>query len=69
MFYDENNEIIPVEEKHLPVILPEAKEFMPTGQSPLTLDEKFLYFDHPRYGKLRRETDTMDTLWIRLGII
>ena len=61
MFYDENNEIIPVEEKYLPVILPEAKEFMPTGQSPLTLDEKFLYFDHPRYGKLRRETDTMDT--------
>ena len=41
MFYDENNEIIPVEEKYLPVILPEAKEFMPTGQSPLTLDEKF----------------------------
>ncbi len=61
MFYDENNEIIPVEEKYLPVILPDAKEFMPTGQSPLTLDEEFLYFDHPKYGKLRRETDTMDT--------
>ena len=61
MFYDDNNEIIPVDEEFLPVILPDAKEFMPTGQSPLTLDENFLYFDHPKYGKLRRETDTMDT--------
>tara|TARA_Y100000817_G_scaffold155691_1_gene121701 strand:- start:3687 stop:6116 length:2430 start_codon:yes stop_codon:yes gene_type:complete len=61
MFYNKNNEIIPVEEKYLPVILPDAKEFMPTGQSPLTLDKEFLYFDHPEYGRLRRETDTMDT--------
>jgi leucyl-tRNA synthetase len=59
--YDKNENIIPLEESDLPVILPEAKEFMPTGQSPLTLDKKFLYFDHPDYGKLRRETDTMDT--------
>ena len=59
--YDKNENIIPLEESDLPVILPEAKEFMPTGQSPLTLDEKFLYFNHPKYGKLRRETDTMDT--------
>ena len=34
---------------------------MPTGQSPLTLDEKFLYFNHPKLGRLKRETDTMDT--------
>ena len=61
MLYDNNNEIIPVEDEYLPVILPDAKEFMPTGQSPLTLDKEFLYFDHPKYGKLRRETDTMDT--------
>ena len=59
--YDKNENIIPLDESDLPVILPEAKEFMPTGQSPLTLDEKFLYFNHPKYGKLRRETDTMDT--------
>ena len=59
--YDKNENIIPLEESDLPVILPEAKEFMPTGQSPLTLDKKFLYFNHPKYGKLRRETDTMDT--------
>jgi len=45
---DNNNEIIPVEDEYLPVILPDAKEFMPTGQSPLTLDKEFLYFDHPK---------------------
>ena len=61
IFYDENENIIPVDINELPVVLPEAKEFMPTGQSPLTLDEGFLWFDHPKYGKLRRETDTMDT--------
>tara|TARA_B100000579_G_scaffold86857_3_gene68132 strand:+ start:3872 stop:6319 length:2448 start_codon:yes stop_codon:yes gene_type:complete len=61
MFYDENDQIIPVEENLLPVVLPDVKEFMPTGQSPLTLDENFLYFDHPKLGRLKRETDTMDT--------
>ena len=61
IFYDKNENIIPVDVNELPVVLPEAKEFMPTGQSPLTLDEEFLWFDHPKYGKLRRETDTMDT--------
>ena len=61
IFYDENENIIPVDINELPVVLPEAKEFMPTGQSPLTLDEGFLWFDHPKYGKLKRETDTMDT--------
>ena len=61
IFYDKNENIIPVEINELPVVLPEAKEFMPTGQSPLTLDEEFLWFDHPKFGKLRRETDTMDT--------
>ena len=61
IFYDENENIIPVDINELPVVLPEAKEFMPTGQSPLTLDKEFLWFDHPKHGKLRRETDTMDT--------
>ena len=61
IFYNDKDEIIPVEEDMLPVVLPDVKEFMPTGQSPLTLDENFLYFNHPKLGKLRRETDTMDT--------
>ena len=61
IYYDKNENVIPVNINELPVVLPEAKEFMPTGQSPLTLDEEFLWFDHPKFGKLRRETDTMDT--------
>ena len=61
VFYDKDENVIPVEISDLPVILPEAKEFMPTGQSPLTLDENFLWYNHPEHGKLRRETDTMDT--------
>lgn len=61
VFYDENENVIPVDIDDLPVVLPEAKKFMPTGQSPLTLDENFLWYDHPKHGKLRRETDTMDT--------
>ena len=61
VFYDKDENVIPVEISDLPVILPEAKEFMPTGQSPLTLDENFLWYNHPKHGKLRRETDTMDT--------
>ena len=61
VFYDKDENVIPVEISDLPVILPEAKEFMPTGQSPLTLDENFLWHNHPKHGKLRRETDTMDT--------
>ena len=61
VFYDESENVIPVDIDELPVVLPEAKKFMPTGQSPLTLDENFLWYDHPKHGKLRRETDTMDT--------
>ena len=61
MFYDENDHIIPVDDDLLPVVLPDVKEFMPTGQSPLTLDNNFLFYNHPKLGKLRRETDTMDT--------
>ncbi len=63
IMYDENEEIHPVSKEDLPVILPDAKEFKPTGQSPLTLDEEFLWINHPKYGKMRRETDTMDTFF------
>ncbi len=54
--------IVPVDEKDLPVLLPENVEFLPTGQSPLTLVEEFLTTKCPKCGKnARRETDTMDT--------
>ena len=53
---------VPVNEKDLPVYLPENVEFMPTGQSPLTLVEGFKHCKCPKCGgAARRETDTMDT--------
>ncbi len=54
--------VVPVPEEDLPVILPDVKEFRPTGESPLTYVEDFLYTSCPSCGaKSRRETDTMDT--------
>ena len=54
--------VVPVPEKDLPVILPDVVEFRPTGESPLTYVEDFLYTECPVCGgKARRETDTMDT--------
>jgi leucyl-tRNA synthetase len=54
--------MVPVPEKDLPVLLPDAKEFKPTGESPLRLDPSFVNTICPRCGSAaRRETDTMDT--------
>jgi len=53
---------VPVPEKDLPVLLPEVKEFLPTGQSPLTYIEEFIETRCPKCGgPAKRETDTMDT--------
>jgi leucyl-tRNA synthetase len=53
---------VPVPQKDLPVLLPEVKEFLPTGQSPLTYIKEFIGVKCPKCGKTaRRETDTMDT--------
>jgi len=53
---------VPVPEEQLPVLLPEAVEFKPTGESPLKLDPGFLHTECPRCGgPAERETDTMDT--------
>jgi len=53
---------VPVREEDLPVLLPEVKEFLPTGQSPLTYIKEFIETECPRCGsRARRETDTMDT--------
>ncbi len=53
---------VPVPERDLPVLLPSDAEFRPTGESPLTLHQRFVNVDCPRCaGPARRETDTMDT--------
>lgn len=53
---------VPVPEEDLPVILPEDAEFLPTGESPLALHEKFVNIECPDCGTpSKRETDTMDT--------
>ncbi len=53
---------VAVKEEDLPVVLPEVKKFLPTGQSPLTYIKEFIETECPRCkGKAKRETDTMDT--------
>jgi len=53
---------VPVKEDDLPVLLPEAVEFLPTGQSPLAYAEEFINTTCPKCGRqAKRETDTMDT--------
>lgn len=54
--------IVPVDEKDLPVILPEDVKFTGQGGSPLLDSPDFLKAVCPRCGgEARRETDTMDT--------
>src|SRR6202022_2950866 len=53
---------VPVPYADLPVVLPEDAEFVPTGESPLKLSDKFRRVRCPRCGgDAERETDTMDT--------
>lgn len=53
---------LPVPEKDLPVLLPKDVNFLPTGQSPLTLVEEFKNTTCYKCGaRAKRETDTMDT--------
>ncbi len=55
---------VPVPEKDLPVLLPNIKDFKPSGegQSPLSKSPKFVQIKCPKCkGNAQRETDTMDT--------
>ena len=53
---------VPVAENELPIKLPTEVEFLPTGQSPLSLAESFVNVLCPECGApAKRETDTMDT--------
>lgn len=55
--------IVPVPEAELPVTLPGDVDFLPTGQSPLTLHPDFQRTKCPKCGRedARRDMDTMDT--------
>jgi leucyl-tRNA synthetase len=60
--YCDTHGVVPVPEDQLPVVAPDDVEFLPTGQSPLSLHEGFLHTTCPiDGGPARRETDTMDT--------
>jgi len=62
VIYCDSCGIVPVEEKDLPVILPERVKFG-TG-NPLATNKEFLEAKCPKCGnKGRRETDTMDTFF------
>jgi leucyl-tRNA synthetase len=62
MLYCEEDGIVPVPEKDLPVILPENVEITLTGGSPLGQVPEFVNATCPKCGgPARRETDTMDT--------
>jgi leucyl-tRNA synthetase len=60
--YCDTHGVVPVPEDQLPVVAPDDVEFLPTGQSPLSLHEGFLHTTCPiDGGPARRESDTMDT--------
>jgi leucyl-tRNA synthetase len=62
MLYCENDGIVPVPEKDLPVILPEAVDIANAVGSPLGGLPEFVNATCPKCGgPARRETDTMDT--------
>ena len=62
MVYCDKCKEVPVKKEDLPVLLPEVKQFLPTGRSPLTYIKEFIETKCPNCGgKARRETDTMDT--------
>ena len=62
IIYCDDCGMVPVPEEDLPVRLPDAVEFKPSGESPLKSCAAFTQTTCPRCGKpARRESDTMDT--------
>jgi leucyl-tRNA synthetase len=62
IIYCPDHGIVPVPTDQLPVLAPDDVEFLPTGESPLATNPKFLNTVCPVCGgPATRETDTMDT--------
>jgi leucyl-tRNA synthetase len=62
MIHCERDGLVPVPDKHLPVLLPEKIEITQQGGSPLSRVPDFVNVTCPKCGgPARRETDTMDT--------
>lgn len=60
--YDPEGNPHSIDEKDLPVLLPDDVEFLPTGESPLKYHEEFHKRVEEKYGKgWKPEVDTMDT--------
>ena len=62
ILYCDSCGMVPVPENDLPVLLPDVKEYLPKGRSPLAAAEDWVRTACPSCGgQARRETDTMDT--------
>lgn len=62
VIYCEDCGTVPIDEKDLPVLLPEDVEFSGQGESPLTTSKSFRHAPCPKCGKMgTRDMDTMDT--------
>ena len=62
MVHCEKCGIQPVDEKDLPVLLPDLEDYRPKGKPPLASSEKFIKTECPKCGgEAKREPETLDT--------
>ena len=61
MIQKQDGSFEPVPDDQLPVVLPDDVDFLPTGQSPLKLNEAYQNTVDSEGKPAKRETDTMDT--------
>ncbi|MEM7548679.1 MAG: leucine--tRNA ligase [Bacteroidota bacterium] len=61
ILHTEDGRVVAEDEENLPLTLPEVESYEPSesGESPLARIEEWVNIDHPKYGKVRRETNTM----------